>query len=199
MITRLNDSLGRLGRSARVPAADPVLFFDTFTGADGTAINSRAPDIDVVGGGWLNLGGTNMLIQSNQCADNGNANGMVAQVGQADVRVSVDITSIGTALSIQIFFRRDNLGNRWQLDFRRTDGLVRLRENPTERASFFLGPLTVPFTPFIQAIGSSITFGVEGFATVGSFTSTSLLSETVHGIICNNNDDRWDNFKVEKI
>jgi hypothetical protein len=63
---QINGGLTRLNRSAGAAVADPLLFFDTFTGANGTPINSRSPDVDVVGGGWT-IHESAATIQGNEC------------------------------------------------------------------------------------------------------------------------------------
>lgn len=53
---------------------DSILFLDTFTGANGTSIAARSPDIDVVGDGWV-IEAFSITIESNRAEAQGPASG----------------------------------------------------------------------------------------------------------------------------
>src|SRR3989442_10527835 len=74
-----------------------VLLRDTFTDADGTGLAAHTMD---AGGGWSVLAGT-VETQSNKADHNNNAANTstyaAADAGRADVTVSADVTTCGTA------------------------------------------------------------------------------------------------------
>ena len=64
------------------------LFQDTFTDSDATTLTAHTPDVDQVGGGWIERSAS-MSINSNEAvtgSSSGNEyNGVVADVGTADI------------------------------------------------------------------------------------------------------------------
>ena len=78
------DGLG--GGSA--PAGPSYLVHDTFTDTDGVDLSAHTPDVDSVGGGWID-DTTAVEIQSNQAAGVGNDASSWIDAGNADVTVEV--------------------------------------------------------------------------------------------------------------
>lgn len=95
-----------------------TLLYDTFTGANGTALTSHTMD---VGGGWTAAVGT-FQIQSNKATPNSNADDdqVVADAGKADVDISVEIVPqgvLGVNLSNPaIILRWTDSSNFWLID-----------------------------------------------------------------------------------
>lgn len=71
-------------------ASSNTLLYDTFTDTDGTDVSSHTPD---VGGPWVNFGGSNAKILSNQAIGDigvADAQGQYADVGHSDYTVTVN-------------------------------------------------------------------------------------------------------------
>jgi len=79
---------------------------DSFTDADSTALTAHAPDIDSVGGGWINPTGT-WIITGNKAqlsAGVGGVNGIYIDAGQANV-VLTCLVNTGDAKYVGLMFR----------------------------------------------------------------------------------------------
>lgn len=175
-----------------------VYFYDTFTGADGTALSAHTPDIDVVGGGWL--AATAWTIQSNQAnsAGAGAANYARANVGLADVTVSAQaVTASGGRFGLVVRFV--DTSNHWIIYSSATGQFLQIREitaaTETQRAVITGVAQTVPFLMTVTLAGNVIT-ATFGTNTV-TYTSASHNTATRHGLYTNGANGRYDNFEIK--
>jgi hypothetical protein len=190
---QVNGGLGRLGVGGRVAGVSNVLFFDTFTGANGTLITARAPDIDVVGSGWVGEAGT-ITIQSNRAQGAPGLSRYYANVGNADTTISMDIVS-DTGGGGGFFIRYQNATNHWICRLIASTGRIQIFD-------LFAGTLTlraetavvIAYPAILTVITSAATITITYNSLSASYSSTFLQTETRHGLRINN--AIVDNFKV---
>jgi len=164
--------------------AQTTLLSDTFTDSPGTALGSHTMN---TGSGWTVPSGAFQVGASNQAVGvtDDTSNIAIADAGQADVTVSVDIFVPPTAQAWGLIFRYVDTSNYWQLAM--VNGTLELDEivagTPTTRDTEVTGgsldSTTVSFSVVLS--GSSIT------ATVGaynlSYSSSTHATATKFGML----------------
>jgi len=94
------------------PSAGVVgdLVYDTFVDANGTALSSHTPDIDVVGGGWSYDAGSAFTINSNQLDIGPAICRAIIDAGAADVKITGTLTTTGDD-NLQVLVRFQDSDN----------------------------------------------------------------------------------------
>lgn len=181
-------------RTFQAAVAGPtVLFYDTFTGANGTLITARAPDIDTVGGGWVqykNAGTGDFSISSNKCVLSAGASQnylhAVAQTNVADVTITGDLTHRISGASESLVGRCVNTSavSLWRALL--LGGNMVLQEANagafTQRAISAGAQDGITYACTLAVSGASIQFTAATIATL-SYTSTQHQTNTRHGIL----------------
>lgn len=188
-----------------------TLFYDTFTGATSTAINSRAPDVDVVGGGWVVLQDT-WTIQANRAAVTTIGASpfprAVAETNKADVKLTVDVVSLSSGqFECGAIVRRSGT-SFWLCELFSNGDLIRIYEYNGSvfvlraSASAVINPLNT-YTMTVTASGSTISATV-GAVTVSYALATANQTATQHGMWTvstgtTSAGSAFDNFKAETL
>lgn len=101
---------------------ESLLVSDTFTGADGTAISSRPPDLDRTFSGWqrqTEVAGSQLQITSNRCDCNfttTRAEMCYLLSGRADVTILANmLCATHASNSINLVGRRRDANNSWHV------------------------------------------------------------------------------------
>lgn len=178
---------------------------DTFTISNGVLINSRSPDIDVVGGGWIFDAGS--FSGSSSKAVAGSAQSLaVINSGQADVTVADRMTVLDNTNNRGIALRRTSATNYWRIDLA-NGTLYRIVQiqagSPIVRASAAVS-YSVGASANLRVVASgntitayvSINGGAETSISYGSATFNNTA--TYHGIYSQTatTNDFHDNFEV---
>ena len=86
-----------------------VLVQDSFAGTNGTDISAHAPDIDVVGGGWLDSGANLVELDgAGAIKFDGGADGCWIDTGETDQVVTTNLNAGGVDNRLSLELRRDN-------------------------------------------------------------------------------------------
>ena len=161
---------------------------DTFTAADGTALNGRTPPTNA-GNNWATLSGTaaNQTVQSNKAAlaCNGAREDVVVDAGTADGVVSADLAFGAESGSTAILtFRVDDASNLWQLAVA-ASGVILYKivggAVSQEWDSVLLPAAGVTYTPVVTLSGSSITVKVGPLFTQ-AVTDSFNATKTKYGV-----------------
>lgn len=196
-------SLATYGRRA-AGAVVTTLFYDTFTGSDGTLLTAHTPDIDTVGGGWVATTGATE-IQSNRA---------VAKTYDASIiRVSADVgksnhTLTGTCKIIGgpgtkllgFMTRFQDASNSWYAYMDINGTRIQIAENATIRATTAVSIASADINTTCITTASDITF-IHPSATV-TYSSTNGNTRTKAGIYIVDSAaakqaHQVDNFKAE--
>jgi len=181
--------LSRLGRSAGVAApVSPFLLFDSFTGANGTLIESRPPDVDVVGGGWVRYSAAGVVFQisSNQ-AISVNSPSYAANVGAANVTGGMKVIAVPVGSRPEINIRLQDSNNLWFMYCNYLGQFITINERNAGvnvvRVQVAGVVLSLPFDFNFSTSGNVITASVtDGTNTnTASFTSAFLTTATRFG------------------
>ena len=174
------------------------LFYDTFTDANGTSLAAHAPDKDRVGGGWaINEGA--IAIQSNLAQSSGGAwNSAMADVGTADVSISVKVIR-GSADGVGLLLRRDTSSRYWLAEINAS--AIRLLERDsttTVRASAAVSTTVGPqYTLHAAVAGETMSVSIPALAVTASYGSASAYkTRTQHGLFGFGANHKWDDFEV---
>ncbi len=182
---------------------------DAFTDANGTGLDSHAPDLDSVGNGWASMalrstftpgGGT---IQGNQLQLGTDNAGHAIDSGLSDAIVEADWTpAVGADNRNSIIFRYTTDGNHWALRVREPNGDIVIEEVTADagydRASAaFTWTEGQTYRLKVVINGDSIKGYVDGVQKV-SYTSSVRETATKHGLARHTGADasRFDNFRV---
>ena len=183
-----------------------TLLQDTFTGTDGTDLISHTMD---VGPGWVrasNVGTERIQISGNQAKaigmDGGATTrcGYVAESGAADCTISATCTDVLAGNEVGLIFRYQDYTTFFKVTGYQGDGKAYLYEVApgvnNVRASGGTGvTLNTPFTLSVVLAGTSITVKING-VTACTYTASTCLTNTKHGIQSFQVNNLWDNFLV---
>lgn len=179
---------------------------DNFTDPNGTALDAHTPNVDVVGGGWSEVIGTDWTIQSNT-ANTAALDGTASiDCGEADINLSCEADS--NALSSQqqqsagLCARLSNSSNFWAIIINDIGNTFRIAEKNagtyTTRAS---ASVTINggtfYTLTAQLSGATITAQIDGANEISYGSATLNQTTTVHGIKARRAADRIDDFLAE--
>lgn len=167
-------------------ASTETLFYDTFTGINGTDLTVHTPDIDLIGGGWQN-DISNYLLTSNRATPNNTAQ-VYANVGASNAVITFDLRNPNGGRDAGAVVRWVDANNYWSITLINS---TTLRISETTAAStnvrasttynYTSGTGTHSFT--ITLAGSSIEVTVVGTDnSTTSFSSSSHQSATRHGL-----------------
>jgi hypothetical protein len=188
-------------RMAASAGGAATLLYDTFTDPDGTLLTNHAPDIDLAGNGWEELGGSS-IINNNAAVKVGGGLGIGVNVGAADVTITCDVTvSNATNNPHGVIFRAVDANNMWWLVYDAGPGaaainLLEINAGTLTARDSVTETLTDGTYAFkIVASGSLITCYVNDVEKV-SFSSAFLAAATRHGLRPANTPARFDNLLV---
>ena len=175
-----------------------AIVLDTFTDADAAPLQSHTPDT-YPSTGWT-VGGGSITISSNEALLNAISSYFI-ESGLSDCAVSCDI-KYSVNNYADLCFRRSG-SNFWMVEIGQTPyNVVKLYEMPAATlrgtGSTVLSSGTF-YTIKVVCSGTSITVSVDGGADEISYTSSTYLTQTQHGIRAYTSGNRYDNFKVESL
>jgi len=168
-------------------------FLDTFTDTNGVLLENHTPDIDIVGGGWVD-DADEWEIQSNKATTSlGQAHTTEIDVGTADYTLKVTHVTDSAATGGWIVFR-----GSWGVQFDLGDVSV---VTPGGFIVLFAEALSTSYDIIIVCRGNRINIWIDGvlvFSGVddtGNDVTTILLDDWsfFHG---GNFDSTWDNLTV---
>jgi hypothetical protein len=219
----LSPSISDIVRGKSLSSSLPgPLVQDTFSGeSDGTLLTAHTPDIDTVGGGWVDDGATGpgdgdvLAIQSNAVEPDqvafDSVQRAVVDSGASDVDISLDVTIDSNADGTEgILFRYVDVDNHWQAIWGNGDSVhiwvidERVSKTYTRRASVAFTPsATTTYSFRVVASGTSITATIDGGYQI-AYTSSLYQTATKHGIMGQSRDyvgapatpPAYDNFVV---
>lgn len=181
---------------------------DPFTDTNGTGLNSHAPDTDVVGTGYFNVGynssysGGGGTIQSNQAQLGTDNFGHAIDTGQADGTFEIDwITDSGGSNRNSIILRHSSAGNQWLWVVREPNGDWFLYEmqsdsNTQRDTGTYSWSAGSTYTLRVELSGNSIDLYVNDSLVGGYASATFNNTATKHGFIRNtgSTSTRFDDF-----
>lgn len=179
---------------------------DHFTDVNGTALDAHTPDVDVVGGGWSEIIGTNWTIQSNTANTTAGDGTAAIDCGAADINLSceADSNALSSAAiqSAGLCARLSDSLNFWAIIINDSGNSFRISEKNggtyTDRASASVtingGTL---YTLTAQLSGQTITAQIDGGNEISYGSATLNETVTVHGIKARRPGDRIDDFLAE--
>jgi len=176
--------------------------FDTFDGPANDDIDTHAPNIDVVGGGWIDSGANAVELDGSGAIEFNNANDACwIDVGATDQWAVVNITAGGSANRFHVTLRRDSASsgseNGYRFNFRPDANSLFLYEtsngSATEIASkttglSFLTSATYSLEPEIN--GSALDFIIDGISELSVTDTTHTTggyAGTRHALYSDNN------------
>lgn len=175
-----------------VPGSPPLpalLFKDTMTDSDATALASHTPEVDVAGSGWTITAGT-WTINSNQVehADSfGTSHFAHTDTGTSDVAISATLTTGTEGVERPgIIIRFSDSSNYWHILIDEVADQLVIQEvnagTPTARAFVSVAiALITAYQLQVFAVGQTITAVLDG-TTVISYTLASFNQfATKHG------------------
>lgn len=167
---------------------------DTFTDANGTALESHTPDVDVVGGGWVKVN-SSADIQSNQLnAAGGGTIVYTIDTGQSNYVLTITKVAGGNAASV--IFRYTDENNKWLA--RRNGGTLELYRRTSGTWTLMDSTATTPstgsYTLVITCNGTSITVETQGDTV--SATNSDHQTATRIGIDTQSHVGTYDNLTV---
>lgn len=200
-----------LFRGTRYPiltaGAKARLFYDSFTGADGMLLTAHTPEIDRVGGGWVNDNGAAQLL-SNQ-AKATTSGRIYCETGENDVALALDGMIVSTdnndAISLGLLARFQDGTHCWVGYFSLDSDSIRLFERnggQTLRASAaktFNANTEYPLSLTVNGTNLTLASGVTSV----SYISTAMQTQTKHGIVVETPTGAkytlFNNFQVEAV
>jgi hypothetical protein len=184
-LTPFSGSLSPLGMARAGMAGPTVLFYDTFTDANGTLLTAHTPDVDVVGGGWVLDAGT-ITIQSNRAQATAALARYFVNAGHADTTVSMDIISDAGGAG-GFIVRWQNSLNHWICRLLASTGRIQIFDvnagTLTLRAETAV-VVAYPATLTVVMSGTTITLTYNSLS--ASYSSSFLQTQTRHGLRLNN-------------
>lgn len=187
-----------------VAAAGPLVQ-DTFTGTNGTLLAAHSPDVDTVGGGWLNTKGNQFDIISNQAKLTVSAVSVQAiDCGVADYTMTCDCTMSAQAVATNqgLAFRVVDANSYFVFGYRELGTLLRLLEftggSLTARAA---STETVSGTVEmrVDVNGANATAYIDDVQKL-TYGSVGNLTETKVGLHAEQTTNfRWDTFEVNSL
>jgi hypothetical protein len=188
---RINGGLGQLGVSGAVAAVGPtVLFYDTFTGADGTLIASRSPD---VGGPWVALlNPSRGVIISNRARQTDGALAatvLTANLGLSDVKITADMLYTAAALPdsiVSVFVRSNGVVGQitgYQLSLYLNGLYIHERNGGFVQRAFAARTITPNVAVSVTVIASGMSLSITDGTVTASYTTSLFQTNTNHGLI----------------
>lgn len=180
---------------------------DSFTDTDSTNLDAHTPDVDVVGGGWAEVIGTDWTIQSNH-AEAGTLDATAAiDCGEADLNLSCEADSNALSAaqnqSAGLCARLSDSSNFWAIIINDNGNTFRIAEKNagayTTRAS---ASVTITggtyYTITAQLDGQTITAQLDDANEISYGSAALNETATVHGIkLRRGSTDRIDDFLAE--
>jgi len=174
--------------------------FDSFTDTNGTALNAHTMDI---GSGWTYEGaGAAFTINASGRAycSGGSFSIAYANAGVSDCTLTCTYNPGATASDWGVIFRVSNIGALWMAALSPSLGRFevwnRFSSWTLMGSSLVSIPGSTDYTIRVVLSGTSIVATLNGANTV-SVTSSSLQSQTLHGLASENlSDITFDNFRV---
>jgi hypothetical protein len=168
------------------------LFYDTFNAPNNTLITARAPDIDVVGGGWVKWSTQAQSIRSNVATVALNEvvqeTLSAADVGKADVTITSTFLMVSPdGRRKSIVLRLTDYNNCWICSYRNGLQAINIYKKEAGVLTSVASGTKVGGGPFlftVSATGSTITFTVDG-TTISYSSATFNQSATRHGMEIN--------------
>jgi hypothetical protein len=191
-----------------VGEAESQLVTDTFTDSNGTGLSSHTPDVDSVGGGWIEDFGSGADIQilSNKAEQTDNVPTYPGGVAFIDVGVA-DCSLSGVWRSNPTFgtnggmvVRATDKDNGWYIRLQNAgvfEILERIAGSDTQRAS--VSPtvnLNTDYTITVQLSGTTITAQLDGGNEISYSSASFNQTETKHGIHLRRGGDKFDNLSI---
>jgi hypothetical protein len=190
-----------------------VLVQDLFNGTNGTDIDAHAPDIDVVGSGWLDTGANTVELDgSGALKFSGSNKNCVIDTGATDQIVTTNFNAGGSDNRSTVGLRANGLLNStvetyYNFNFRTDDSTNSLQIYKTVSGSTTLlassGDLglsnSTTYELECRAVGSSLEFYIDGALEL-SVTDTSITSGDYAGLEHQkyvNGNARFNDFLVE--
>jgi hypothetical protein len=194
-----------------VGAVQTVYVYDSFTGADSTQLTAHAPDIDVVGGGWVNAiltttPGANASILSNKASITADNAGTIINAGQANVEIEATWTlAVGVDNRSSIALRYVDASNWIIFNVREPNGDLLLNKRvagstSTVASAAFSWTEGQTYTLKITANGTAVVCYVDDVEVL-SGTIAELTTATKHGIFRNagNSNSLFDDFYIRSL
>ena len=176
-----------------------ILFYDTFTGENGTALSAHTPDTDIRGNGWDDING-GLEIQSNKATAAAGASYKysVVDAEESDVEIEVDFTA-GSYDWVPVRYVDED--NQWLVQARGANTEWRLYKidggDTTQMDNG--GTVAVGNTYAVKIVcsGNSINVYVDDELTL-STSNAFNASATKHGIMraSTGTASVFDNFKI---
>ena len=161
---------------------------DTFTAANGTALNGRTPSPTDPGATWATQSGTagNQTIQSNKAsfACNNSREDLVIDAGVSDGTIEATMTIPATGSIGILMFRVQDVNNYWQLTIDDTQTvLYRIVAGAVDYSSIVTQAHAsgTPYTLRVTLSGNSVSGEVVGETPIAT-TSSVGAARTKHGI-----------------
>jgi hypothetical protein len=190
-----------------------VLVQDLFTGTNGTDISAHAPDIDVVGNGWLDSGSNEVELDGSSALKfSGSNKNCVIDTGTTDQIVTTNFNAGGSDNRSTVVLRANGIVNSgtqtyYNFNFRTDDATNSLQIYKTVSGSGALltssGNLglsnSTTYEIKCRAVGSSLEFYIDGTLEL-SVTDTSITSGDYAGLEHQkyvNGNARFNDFLVE--
>lgn len=178
--------------------ASPTLFYDTFTGVNGTLLPAHTPDTDASGNGWTTQAGTPDIFD-NQARITATEIATV-DCGVADCVISANVKCLGLAAVAGIIVRFSSASSYTFVTIEDFFDRFRVYEwngsTLTSRASTNVTiDIGTEYTMTITLSGTSITATLDGANSI-NYTSSLNVSSTIHGISSRNNTGNFDDFTL---
>ena len=164
MVDQLLSAFGNrmIINSYRYVSGVTTLLSDTLTDTDATELSTHPPEIDTIGGGWIDTFGPDMDIESNKAVVQTSSDALyMVDVGETEVTVIVKSELRGYSMLICRATNAVNSG--WRIYTQTGTGALQLYENATLRAT---GSLTLllgnTYELKMICVGSSIKCYVDG-------------------------------------
>lgn len=187
----------RIGAGGAVgPPAPPVLFSDTFTGANGTKIvasfSEHTPDVDIGGTGWIVIwgagGGQNLVITNNRANVSSGEVACYHECATPDVIIECEVYSNDSSEKMGVIFRYQDMSNYWEavLFNTRLDVLKWDDGSPTYYIQKVAWPDPSTIQLKVELKGDNIKVYVDDALEL-DIENSFLNDKTKHGHIVNDN------------
>lgn len=137
-----------------------ALFYDTFTGADGTLLTAHTPNVDALGGGWVRYGDGSINIVGNRANILTPVGIYAFNVGIANVTYRGICSATGSG-AFRFIARLSNVSNYWQIGASPTGQFPSIVEVnagvATLRAQGSGNAMTPPFSFQLIASGNTLS------------------------------------------
>ncbi len=195
---RVRAPFANRGHVVSAPVGPTVYLYDTFDGIDGANIQSRSMN---VGPGWVNQTTISSITLSGGRATRVGLDGeVVAQSGVSDGVITCDVEAPITKKTAGIAFRVGAARFGYWYTFDAFAGkLLKYAGNDGDSDIFTTVGTSVntsaTATITITLNGSSITIACTATPTIITYTDTSYVTNTKHGLTCGHTSVFWDNFR----